>query len=311
MHLRPLRLETADVSAAESLLRGSLVGVESLEFGPDLSLDISGVRGDDFSVMRLTHSSVARLITGPPGNLHVLEVLRGSARLGVRGVETTLRPGQVIAIDSGSRVRLASDRLSVGIVTLSRDLLAAAADEPSATISFPDHSPLSADWPEQWRGAVRRLNREVLGRSEARGEPRVVADLVSALAVSALAGFAHELQDRHREPGPSAVRRATAFIDQNADQPMTVAEIARAAHTSVRALQQAFARHHDSSPTAYLRQVRLERAHRELLQADPDDGVTVAEVAARWGFAQPGRFAAHYREAYGRLPSDSLRAQPM
>jgi AraC-like DNA-binding protein len=311
MHLRPLRLETADVAAAESLLRSSLVGVESLQFAPDVALKVSGVRGDDFSVMRLTHSSVARLVTGPPGNLHVIEVLRGSARLNARGVETALRPGQVVAIDSGSRVRLASDRLSAGIVTLSRDLLAIAADEPSASISFPHHLPVSADWAEQWRAAVRHLNREVLGRPEVAADGRLVAETVRALAVTALAGFAHEVQDRHREPGPGAVRRATAFIDQNADQPMSVAEIARAAHTSVRALQQAFARHQDTSPTSYLRRVRLERAHQELISADPDDGVTVAEVAARWGFAQPGRFAAHYRQVYGRLPSDSLRAQPM
>jgi transcriptional regulator GlxA family with amidase domain len=33
----------------------------------------------------------------------------------------------------------------------------------------------------------------------------------------------------------------------------------------------------------------------------------VGQIAARWGFAHPGRFAALYREAYGTSPSRTLR----
>jgi transcriptional regulator GlxA family with amidase domain len=36
-------------------------------------------------------------------------------------------------------------------------------------------------------------------------------------------------------------------------------------------------------------------------------GTTVAEIAARWGFAHHGRFAALYQESYGHAPSHSLR----
>ncbi|GMA84952.1 hypothetical protein GCM10025868_02020 [Angustibacter aerolatus] len=37
------------------------------------------------------------------------------------------------------------------------------------------------------------------------------------------------------------------------------------------------------------------------------DGVTVAEVAARWGFGNPGRLAGDHRAAYGELPTATLR----
>ncbi|WP_320775967.1 helix-turn-helix domain-containing protein, partial [Streptomyces sp. CRN 30] len=47
-----------------------------------------------------------------------------------------------------------------------------------------------------------------------------------------------------------------------------------------------------------LRRVRLARARRDLLLADPTTQ-TVTAVACRWGFAHPGRFAAGYRTAYG------------
>ncbi|MEX5302817.1 helix-turn-helix domain-containing protein [Kocuria sabuli] len=51
---------------------------------------------------------------------------------------------------------------------------------------------------------------------------------------------------------------------------------------------------------------RLEAAHADLLAADPTTGSTVAEVAARWGFAHQGRFAAAYRPRYGQAPSTTL-----
>ena len=93
-----------------------------------------------------------------------------------------------------------------------------------------------------------------------------------------------------------------------ADQPLTLAEIAQATGIGARALQEAFRRHRGTTPTGYLRDARLSRVHRELLAADPTHGVTVTAIAARWGFAHRGRFAAAYRQAYGRSPQQTLRS---
>ncbi|MFE1836014.1 helix-turn-helix transcriptional regulator [Streptomyces sviceus] len=106
---------------------------------------------------------------------------------------------------------------------------------------------------------------------------------------------------------PAALRRALAYIDDHADRPLTVAPIAEAAHISVRALQYAFRRHPDSTPLAHLRQVRPSHAHDEPAAADPEDGSTVTDIAARWGFHHPGRFATLYRHAYDRSPRHTLR----
>jgi AraC-like DNA-binding protein len=56
------------------------------------------------------------------------------------------------------------------------------------------------------------------------------------------------------------------------------------------ALHYAFRRHYDITPAEYQRRVRLERAHRELQQAEPGDGLTVTEVARTWGWASTERF---------------------
>jgi transcriptional regulator GlxA family with amidase domain len=59
---------------------------------------------------------------------------------------------------------------------------------------------------------------------------------------------------------------------------------------------------------AYLKTVRLARAHADLRQSSVEEGVTVAAVAYRWGFGNLGRFAADYRREFGRSPSEVLRA---
>jgi transcriptional regulator GlxA family with amidase domain len=58
------------------------------------------------------------------------------------------------------------------------------------------------------------------------------------------------------------------------------------------------------SPSAYLRGVRLDRVHYELMRGSR---WSVTEVAVDWGFYHPGRFAQQYRERFGSLPSETLQ----
>ncbi|OOK67582.1 bacterial regulatory helix-turn-helix s, AraC family protein [Mycobacterium kansasii] len=73
-----------------------------------------------------------------------------------------------------------------------------------------------------------------------------------------------------------------------------------------RALQYMFRQRLDCTPMQYLRRVRLDRAHRELLDSSRASA-TVKQIANRWGFIHIGRFAIYYRETYGRSPHATLR----
>ncbi|RLK49051.1 helix-turn-helix transcriptional regulator [Microbacterium telephonicum] len=108
-----------------------------------------------------------------------------------------------------------------------------------------------------------------------------------------------------RSAAPATVRRALAFIDAHAHEPITVDDIARAAGITPRGLQYAFRRALGTSPRDRLRQVRLSGAHADL--CDPHAG-SVGEIAARWGFGHGARFAALYRAAYGVNPAQTRRA---
>ncbi|MFI7611371.1 AraC family transcriptional regulator [Nonomuraea terrae] len=116
------------------------------------------------------------------------------------------------------------------------------------------------------------------------------------------------LLDRQAEPArPGAVRIAIDLMEAAPDRPLTTSVLAAEAHVSVRSLQEGFRHHLGISPMAYLREVRLRRAHESLLAADPST-TTVASVARRWGFTHLGRFAAVYQTAYGQPPATTLRA---
>lgn len=65
-----------------------------------------------------------------------------------------------------------------------------------------------------------------------------------------------------------------------------------------------FRRAVDTTPTEYLRRVRLSGAHHELRVGT---AVSVADVARRWGFSSASRFARYHREHYGQNPAQVAR----
>jgi AraC-like DNA-binding protein len=144
-------------------------------------------------------------------------------------------------------------------------------------------------------------------------QPAVAAPLAHGVMTGLLLAASHRHRDELDRPVPavsaSVVRRAREFIEGHAQEPLTVADIARGAGVGVRGLQHGFRRSLGMSPTEYLRQVRLRRVHEELRTAD-SAATTVAQIAARWGFPHQGRFAVRYRERYGVGPALTLRGRP-
>ena len=100
--------------------------------------------------------------------------------------------------------------------------------------------------------------------------------------------------------------RARSFIEEHAGDDISAEDIAAAASVTVRSVQLAFRRYLNTTPGSYLRAVRLQHAHRELLEAIGSPGTTVGAVAAHWRFGSASRFAAYYRQAFGVLPSQTM-----
>lgn len=130
--------------------------------------------------------------------------------------------------------------------------------------------------------------------------------VLTGLLMSQRHNYADELLGQARSVPPRVVSDVIDLIQSNPAWPHTVTSLARAAGVSVRTLEDSFRKHLGSTPYVYLRNVRLDRTHDELLAAAPDV-TTVSEIAGRWGFMHFGWFASRYRQRFGELPSETLR----
>lgn len=114
-----------------------------------------------------------------------------------------------------------------------------------------------------------------------------------------------DVPDALRTERTRRLRQAAEYVHAFADQAITSADIAAAAGMHTRTLQMLMNEHLGSSPTNYVRHVRLDRVRQDLLSAEPGT-VLVSDVARRWGFGNLGRFSASYAERFGEYPRDTL-----
>lgn len=179
--------------------------------------------------------------------------------------------------------------------------------------AHPDFTPVlpsTAGATRSWINMVGVFSEQFFRPDSVVNQPLVGLPFVESL----VRGFLLAVDHPHREAliggerfvAPRPVRAAVEIIEAEADSPLTLSSIAARCHISVRSLQQGFRRHLGTSPMAYLREVRLRRAHQTLLRSDPS-AVTVASVAYQWGFSNLGRFAAAHAARYGETPTETLR----
>lgn len=215
-----------------------------------------------------------------------------------------VRPDSAIRASCGDSKMVAMSFDGQVLERMARDLYA----DESLSIRFDSSNPLDP--------ASGRLYRDLLVNVQAYLPLLIESDLLRAslyrlMASGLLESFAlHGDRVRRRDSvraQQEGYRRARAYIDDHADSPITVNDVAAAASLSVAQVDEAVRRHSTSGndTAGELQRARLAGAHRDLLAGDPTAGDTVRRIALRWGFT-PGNFARSYRAAYGRPPRDSL-----
>jgi AraC-like DNA-binding protein len=164
-----------------------------------------------------------------------------------------------------------------------------------------------------WTNMVRTIAADALGENRSLTQNPLLAEpLQEMLLRGLLLASDHPYRDRLATtggpyPAPRAIRQAIDLLRSQPEEPITIAKLADITRVSERSLQAGFRRYVGVSPTSYLRQVRLDRAHEELRHADPAQ-TTVADIAHRWGFRHLGRFSGTYRARFGVSPSQTLNA---
>lgn len=288
--LRPLAGE-GRFSAWQTMVRTGPIAIGAMSYGAEVEID-PGALGD-FYLLMLPYA----------GRAHVLQ---GQC-------ETEIHPGTAAVLnpDDAARMRWSADcaqfmvRLDrQALETQFSNLLGGASVKG---LSFDLAMPIEGGGAHWWRMA--RLLAEGLELSG--GAPNSLASsLQESLLMVSLLELQHgdhsaRLGQRNAPLAPRHVRKVEAFIEENADKPMTIEQLVEVSGVSSRALFEGFRRFRGTSPLAHLRAVRLRRVRDDLLTASEADSVT--SVAMRWGFSQLGRFAAVYRETFGETPSETLR----
>ena len=114
------------------------------------------------------------------------------------------------------------------------------------------------------------------------------------------------LSSRERATLPDSLKLALAWLNQRLDEPIKLEQLAAISGVRPRTIEAHFKAHLGVSPLGWVRKTRLARVRQQLLMAERDANVT--QIANSNGFAELGRFAAHYRKEFGELPSDTLKA---
>jgi AraC-like DNA-binding protein len=111
-------------------------------------------------------------------------------------------------------------------------------------------------------------------------------------------------QPRHALP--ASLKRALDWLNDRLDGPVQLDTMAAVAGVRPRTLEHHFKLYLGTTPLGWVRRTRLARTRQQLLAAGDDASVTTIAVAN--GFSELGRFAAQYRQQFGELPSQTLKA---
>lgn len=314
----PAPIVTSDREEAEARLSGLFSPHRLDVVSGSLAVTARTLRLPSMTIVDITHGAEVEVTPGKLSSYyHVNAVLEGHVRsvcgpeIGVTGtgMAAVLSPDQSSAMRWGRDCRQLAVKIDRRVVE--RELAAALGREPDAPLVFRMTMATGAGAGLSWMGTLLHLVRDVQETPDLALPGTVVRHLQGLVAAKLIYGqpnnYTEELTSRRQPVHPRRVQRALDLIHEQPGAHLTSADLAEAAGTNVRSLQQAFREHLGVSPMAYLRSVRLTGAHDQLVAAAPDDGVTVTSVAHAWGFVHVSRFAHEYRKRFGEPPSTTLR----
>lgn len=163
------------------------------------------------------------------------------------------------------------------------------------------------------RQLIRSVLDILLGGQGARIHPAALNQMQDAVMLAWHEALAPHCTPGTRlgSPGPGnrrlLVKSACQYVRDCLPQAPTLLALCKEVGASPRKLEYCFQEVLGIPPARYLRLMRLNGAHRALMQVACDGGrTTVQEVASQWGFWHMGAFATDYKRLYGRPPSQTL-----
>lgn len=247
---------------------------------------------------------------------HITFLLPQSGRLDirVRGAEFRVQPGRLAAFRPTERSTRATPdsrgRFQAAALMVPMAALSALASRLGfgGTPGFPrDGVNLAGPAGRYMALNLARLADDLLTRPSAtlpgRARDEIVI-LIEELLAEIMGAEADRTASRRVLPALHRVRLAEEILHAEADDPLSMLDLADRLEVGLRSLQMAFRDIHGRGPREVLQDIRLHRAQCRLLAARGAAQVTT--VAMDSGFFHLGRFAQSYVRAFGEKPSETL-----
>ncbi|NMO93162.1 helix-turn-helix domain-containing protein [Actinomycetospora sp. TBRC 11914] len=318
------RFVTGDPQQAEEQVRTSYKVSGGVRMSGDtddfrFSQHVLASRG--FAITRF-QCTIAVGYHGPLDDLLCVEQVH-AGRLSFDTAHTELRTGagDICLVPPHEPWRATTDGVDLAPLILDP---AAVADHAAATcpiepeqLRFTGLEPISPAHAGRWNATVAHVRDDILGNPTVAENPILVEGAFRQLAASLLSTFPNTALDALSGPTsparPGTVTEATLrevvdYLHSQAAQPLGPADVAAVAGVPARDVDDTLRRHRNTSWALELWRARMQGAHRDLHDGDPEAGDTVAAIAARWGFTDPATFAVAYTLASGgESPEHTLR----
>ncbi len=311
---------TEDPAEASELI-GSALAPNSLTVGETgangFAASMHGVRFRAVSLLYLDLHVSATLDIPTCGHYYAVHMpMNGRAVGAAAGQEFEANTIRALVTNPGDELQIRFDHDSPQLIVrieqdpLERYLTRLTGRMMTSRMRFAPSFVLANDDATRWHGAIQLLHTEVFHTGSLAQEGIGIGALeefcMSRLLMIQRNNYREQLIRGSGEPGRRAVRQSLDYIERNLSEPVTMGSIAAQVGVSVRSIQQGFKEELGVTPMAHLRERRLERVREELTDAAAGDGITVTEVAERWGFNHLGSFSVLYRKRWGESPSQTL-----
>lgn len=312
-----LSFATSDADEAHDRVRSTFADHDLRVESVDLAFRLDVTPLPRLRMGYMTYGGAVTLVAPPMQSwYHVNLPVRGQSTVAQRGHSVDLEGcsgGVMMAPEAPLKIGWSADAVQYAI-RFPRDVLEAHAAKLSGsrtneTIHFDLGFTTASPAGRALLSTVSFLHSEIARPGGLGGIPLACRELESALMTQLLLLIPSQYSAVLSSATPRRTRRERIrelidAIDAHPEAETSTADLAARVGIGARAVHVAFQDLVGMPPMTYVRCARLDRVHHELASGTRRP---ITDVAADWGFYHPGRFAQHYRERFGELPSDTVR----
>ena len=265
------------------------------------------------SISRLTYNANIHIQSEPFQNFYLIMLpVRGHFNIRQNNIEKTASVGSPVILDTDKNIDMQWSNNCENIIfkldknLIDRTLLESYGVESKLAVAF--------NCPNREQGNLDKfsimLNNFIINNpylSDLTNNSEMFKNIERVLALSLLSGnhsHAEDIEKIRYRVLPKVIVKAKEFMEENYSKKITVQDIANHVCISARSLQKGFEQYECTTPTLYLRRLRLRRAREFLVFSRRENiGIKISEIAMRCGFYHFGNFSKCYLEEFGETPS--------